>query len=146
AKNLVEQLYQWGYLSSAELATQIGVHRSTVVRFAQHLGFAGYPELQTSVRKWYLKEVSTTGDLVMTDARSVDASKSQAVYQRELENLQRSYTHLDVEALNATVMGIANGRKVLVFGRRFSFPIALHISLVLKTMRDRVDAAPGLGG
>lgn len=146
AAHLTEHLDRWGYLSSNELAQQLSVHRSTVVRFAQHVGFSGYPELQDAARVAYLKSVSAPSDLVLTDRGEGDTETVQAVYQRELHNLQRSYTHLDLEVLDRTARGLATARRVLLFGRRFSYPIALHMSLVLRTMRDRVDAAPAPGG
>jgi len=149
AAHLVEHLERWGYLSSSELADELDVHRSTIVRFAQHLGFAGYPELQQEAREAYVRTVSASRDLVLTDVGAVGeagTSMVHAVYERELQNLRRSYTHLDLDALDATARGVAQARRVLVFGRRFSFPIALHLSLVLRTMRERVDASPAPGG
>lgn len=146
AAHLVEHLERWGYLSSSELAAQLGVHRSTVVRFAQHVGFAGYPEMQAAVRDAYVQAVSGSHDLVLTGSDGEGSSTVQAVYQRELQNLQRSYAHLDVAALEATVERLATARRVVAMGRRFSYPIALHVSLVLRTMREGVDAAPGAGG
>jgi DNA-binding MurR/RpiR family transcriptional regulator len=146
AAHLVEHLEPWGYLSSSELAAQLGVHRSTVVRFAQHIGFAGFPELQESVREAYVQAVSASSDLVLIDPGEEGSPAVQAVYQRELHNLHRSYTHLDVDALDATARAVAGARRVLTFGRRFSYPIALHISLVLRTMREQVDSAPAPGG
>lgn len=148
AAHLIEHLDRWGYLSSSELAAQLSVHRSTVVRFAQHVGFAGYPELQEAARDAYVATVSAPRDLVLTDdGDEVEAAAAvQKVYQRELHNLQRTYTHLDLDALDVTARGIAGARRVLLFGRRFSYPIALHLSLVLRTMREQVDAAPTSGG
>jgi len=93
-----------------------------------------------------MKSVSAPADLVLTDRGEGDTETVQVVYQRELHNLQRSYEHLDLDALDRTARGLASARRVLLFGRRFSYPIALHMSLVLRTMRDRVDAAPAPGG
>src|SRR5690606_30641339 len=93
-----------------------------------------------------MKSVSAPGDLVLTDRGEGDTETVQVVYQRELHNLQRSYEHLDLDALDRTARGLAKARRVLLFGRRFSYPIALHMSLVLRTMRDRVEAAPAAGG
>lgn len=45
AAHMLEHLDRWGYLSSTEVASELGVHRSTIVRFAQHVGFQGYPEV-----------------------------------------------------------------------------------------------------
>lgn len=147
AAHLVEHLEQWGYQSSSQLATTLGVHRSTIVRFAQHVGYAGFPELQQSARQAYLESVSTQRDLFLSDVGPGDTRTTvQAVYQKELQNMQRSYAHLDVTALDVTARAIASARRVVLFGRRFSFPIALHISLILRTVREHVDTAPSPGG
>ncbi|MFA5551462.1 MAG: MurR/RpiR family transcriptional regulator [Trueperaceae bacterium] len=146
AGHLVEHVERWGYLSSTELAKDLGVHRSTVVRFAQTLGYKGYPELQEAARLAYLREVANPNQLVLSPGGDGELGKVQAVFDRELENLQRTYSHLDVAALEETAARIAAARRVLVFGRRFSHPLALHLALILRTMRERVESAPAAGG
>jgi|GEM_PF-1873718 len=146
AAHMVEHLDRWAYASSSQLADEVGVHRSTVVRFAQKIGFEGYPELQESARAAYLQSVGAHADLVLTEPGQDGDFTLQDLYQRELSNLQRSYTSLDVATLEATARRIAEARRVLVFGRRFSYPLALHIALVLRTMRELVDCAPAPGG
>ena len=39
------------YMTASRLSKAVGVSESTVVRFAMEMGFAGYPELQTAIRK-----------------------------------------------------------------------------------------------
>ena len=146
AAHMVEHLDRWGYASSSQLADEVGVHRSTIVRFAQKIGFEGYPELQESARAAYLQTVGAHADLVLTEPVHGEDLTLQDLYQRELLNLQRSYSGLDVPTLEATARRMAEARRVLVFGRRFSYPLALHISLVLRTMRDLVECAPAPGG
>ncbi len=48
ARYIIDHLEEVGYLSAEELGRKGSTSSSTVVRFAQSLGFAGYPELQTS--------------------------------------------------------------------------------------------------
>src|SRR5690606_24841162 len=124
----------------------IGVHRSTVVRFAQKIGFEGFPELQESARAAYLQSVGATVDLVLTEPGRGEDLTLQDLYHRETQNLKQSYTSLDLVALEETARKMAEARRVLIFGRRFSYPLALHISLVLRTMREFVDCAPSPGG
>ena len=146
AGHLVEHLERWGYLSSTELARDLAVHRSTVVRFAQTLGYKGYPELQEAARAAYLREVVAPNQLVLNAGGDEELGKVQAVFDRELENLQRTYNNLDLSVLEETAASIATARRVLVFGRRFSHPLALHLALILRTMRERVESAPSAGG
>ncbi len=146
AAHMVEHLEQWGYQSSSELAASLGLHRSTIVRFAQHVGYTGFPELQASARAAYLEAVSAPRGLVLSTVGRSDAGGTvQSVYQKEVENMQRSYAHLDLESLDVTAKAIASARRVVLFGRRFSFPLALHLSLILRTIRSQVDVAPSPG-
>ncbi len=146
AAHLVEHLDTWAYASSSQIAQVVGVHRSTIVRFAQKLGFEGYPELQEAARTAYVQSVGSPVDLVLTETGEEDDPTLQSVYEREMHNLQWSYSRLDVPTLEATARRLATARRVLLFGRRFSYPLALHMSLVLRTMREWVDCAPSPGG
>ncbi len=50
ARYIVDHLEETGYLSAEELARMGNTSSSTVVRFAQSLGFSGYPDLQRAAR------------------------------------------------------------------------------------------------
>jgi DNA-binding MurR/RpiR family transcriptional regulator len=50
ARYIVDHLEETGYLSAEELARKGNTSSSTVVRFAQSLGFSGYPDLQKAAR------------------------------------------------------------------------------------------------
>lgn len=50
ARYIIDHLDEIGYLSAEELARKGNTSSSTVVRFAQSLGFTGYPELQKAAR------------------------------------------------------------------------------------------------
>ena len=53
ARYIIDHLEEVGYLSAEELGQKGNTSSSTVVRFAQSLGFAGYPELQKAARDEY---------------------------------------------------------------------------------------------
>lgn len=146
ATDLVEHPDQWGYLPSTQLADRLQVHRSTIVRFAQRAGFAGFHELQAAARAAYLSSVSSSPALVLTDAPAGEGALISDIFQRELANLQETYRNLSVPALESTASGLASARRVMVYGRRFSHPIALYLSLALRSMRPGVELAPEPGG
>src|SRR4030042_2700879 len=50
ARYIIDHLEEVGYLSAEELGQKGSTSSSTVVRFAQSLGFAGYPEFQKAAR------------------------------------------------------------------------------------------------
>jgi DNA-binding MurR/RpiR family transcriptional regulator len=78
ARYIIDHLEEVGYLSAEELGRKGSTSSSTVVRFAQSLGFAGYPELQRAARDEYrlgatvvvitdnsLSELADRGDLTL---------------------------------------------------------------------------------
>lgn len=146
AADLIEHADRWAFLSSTQLARHLGLHRSTVIRFAQRAGYAGYPELQASVRSAYLNSVSGAPELVLDNGQGEGAALVSGIFQRELENLRQTYRNLPSETLHLAADGIGCARRVLVFGRRFSYPIALYLSRALRVMRPSVELAPEPGG
>ena len=146
AGHLVEHPEKWGFASSSKLAAELGVHRSSLVRFAQRLGFSGYPELQVAVGEAFLESRSHGRNLELTASGAGRDGTLTDLFQRELQNLHQTYENLSLPVLEETAHGIVAARRVLVFGRRFSYPIALHVALSLRTMRDQVRLAPEPGG
>lgn len=59
ARYIIDHLDEIGYLSAEELAKKGNTSSSTVVRFAQSLGFSGYPELQKAARDEHRLGAST---------------------------------------------------------------------------------------
>src|SRR5690606_37449045 len=124
----------------------LGVHRSTIVRFAQNIGYSGFPQLRETVRNAYLQSVATPLDLTSSAPGPDFNDLIHSVYERELQNLRQTYTHLHGATLEQAAREVASARKVLVFGRRFSFTIATHTSLLLRSLRPGVRLAPDPGG
>jgi len=141
-----EHLELWAYESAAQLAARFGVHRSSIVRLAQKLGLSGFPELQTAARNALLKSFSPSPELSFKRSFNTQADFVEGIYHRELMNLRQTYESLDINELDATARALARAERVVFLGRRFSYPIALYLSLALKTMRDGVRLAPEPGG
>ncbi|MFH1152746.1 MAG: MurR/RpiR family transcriptional regulator [Pseudomonadota bacterium] len=146
AAHLGEHVELWAFESAAQLSGRLGVHRSSVVRLAQKLGMSGFPELQEKVRTDLLKSFSPALDQAVTDQANASDGMVERIYQRELMNLRQTYEGLNVAELEVTAREMAAADRIVVFGRRFSYPIALHLSLVLNTMRPGIRLAPEPGG
>lgn len=146
AAHLVKHPEVWGFSATTVLADTLGVHRSTIVRFAQSIGYSGFPELREAVRTAYLQSVASPLDLTSAAPGPEYNDLIHSVYERELQNLKQTYEHLDGATLELTARELASARKVLVFGRRFSFTIATHTSLLLGSLRSGVRLAPDPGG
>src|SRR6056297_675394 len=58
ASELLNNFEQSVLLNAKELSERIGVSSATVIRFAQNLGYDGYPALARDLRKLYFQENS----------------------------------------------------------------------------------------
>lgn len=146
ADHLVKRMEPWAFESAQKIAEKNGVHRSTIVRFARNLGFQGFPELQETIRETLLKSFSPHVELdIPFSADSPENATLSSVYTHESNNLRKSYEQIDLKALKHTALGLSQAKRVLFFGRRMSYPIALHLSMALRTMRSGVRLAPGAG-
>ncbi|MEA2531865.1 MAG: hypothetical protein QOG89_3509 [Thermomicrobiales bacterium] len=87
------------FASASELARREGVSTATIVRFAQALGFDGYPDFQQSVRHTYLQTLRPLTALEDRSPSNRNAFEAQ-VYQ-DLDNLNRALhvLHTDLEIL-----------------------------------------------
>ena len=50
AKYITEHYEKAAFMTAAKLGAAVGVSESTVVRFADEMGFDGYPEMQKALR------------------------------------------------------------------------------------------------
>jgi DNA-binding MurR/RpiR family transcriptional regulator len=136
----------WAFGSTSELARGLQVHRSTIVRFAQSLGYRGFSDLQDAVRRFILQPLDLSPEALFDDLGGEESEVVKRVYDHEVRNLAQTYSSLDLDVLRDTAVALANARRVVVFGRRFSYPIALHLSMALSLLREGVGIVPAPGG
>lgn len=146
ARHLVANPEEWSFSGTGDLSDSLKVHRSTMSRFAQRLGYAGFPALREAVRAEYIETIVSPFSL-STKAPSAEFDDLvHKVYLSETQNLQRTYSKLDGHTLERAAHDVAEAKRVLVFGRRFSFTIAMHTSLLIRSLRPGVMLAPDPGG
>lgn len=146
ARHLTMHADQWGFARTSVLADSLGVHRSTMGRFAQRLGYSGLPELREAVRAEYLKTVTRPMGIARLMPDSQFSELVHTVYSSEMQNLRQTYARIDGQTLERTAHELARAKRVIVFGRRFSYTIAMHTSLLLRSLRPGVILVPDPGG
>ena len=68
------------YMTAAKLGAPVGVSESTVVRFANELGFAGYPELQHSLQEMIRSKLTTIQRIEINTIFNDHCCKSRLAY------------------------------------------------------------------
>jgi len=137
----------------AEVAQRAKVQPSAIVRFARALGYAGFTEMQQIFRSRLVASVAPSYREriagLRRDGRFRDTRKPRAVLGRfasegmvSLEVLQDSTQDKDLTRA-VTVLGAAH--TIFVLGLGGSFPVAAHLTYVLRKLGRRVVLLDGLG-
>ncbi len=138
--------------TAASIADAAGVQPSTLVRFAQHLGFDGFTSLQSVFRE-RLRERNSSYEERLNALRA-DVGGNGANH-RILEGfLTASGTSLDLMArsldeaqLDRAIAALAGAETVYIMARRRSYPVASYMAYALGKLGVRnqlVESAAGL--
>jgi len=107
---------QVAFLSAAELAQRMEVSEATVVRFAQSLGFSGFPELRQHLQELFVARVDHAAELrKRLSELSPEADPLEQVIRMEIEYLSDALRTVSREAFNEAVRLICAGRRLFVY-------------------------------
>lgn len=137
-----------------DLAAQAGVQPSTLVRFAQTLGYSGFSDLQAVFRaharqRWpdYRERLET-----LASGEQAHGADPVSLLHGFVHAAQVSLDHLeqtvDRQALERAVQLLSEARSISLVGNRRVYPVALYLAYALRKLGIRcelIDNAGGLG-
>jgi DNA-binding MurR/RpiR family transcriptional regulator len=101
------------FSSASELAGQMGVNAATVVRFAQALGFKGWPEFQLHFRHRYLGTLLPSDVMADQALRVGTAPAAEEALRRDIHNLEAALSSVDFGEVERVAETIAGARRTL---------------------------------
>ncbi|WP_281690586.1 MurR/RpiR family transcriptional regulator [Pseudonocardia thermophila] len=132
------------YAPVSEVAELAGTTPSTVVRYAQALGYRGWSALQQEVRAHYLAGLSTD----QTRAEHTPAGATAPVHdavRRDIANLNLALELVDPDVVDAAAATMANARTTLVVASG-SFAAPAHVLTHLACVMGLPFQFEGRGG
>lgn len=131
ASYLKENYEKAAFLTAAEIAKEVGVSESTVVRFATSLGFAGFPQLHKALGDLLKTHFKTSKKIDILKEKSTRTDLIKAVLTSDIEKLQDTMEGMDMKALDIAVEDILQAETVYIIGLRNCAPLAeiLHFYL-----------------
>ncbi|MDR3310097.1 MAG: MurR/RpiR family transcriptional regulator [Oscillospiraceae bacterium] len=142
---IIEEYDKAAFITAGRLADVSGVSESTVVRFAQELGYRGYPEMRgalqsvvrgklTSLQRIHIaREILESGDI------------PGKVLQSDIEQIRETLADLNAADFDAVVSKIAGAKNIYIIGRRSSGALAhfmgFYFSLLLPNVRVVSEAS-----
>ncbi len=138
ASYIQEHYDQAVFMTAAKLGEELEISESTVVRFAAGIGFAGYPEFQKALAECVKDMLNTVQRMDEMYGRRSQSELITTVLNADIEKIQHTIEHLDVQAFDAAVETILNAKTVYIMGLRSNEPLAAFLHFYLNIIRENV--------
>jgi DNA-binding MurR/RpiR family transcriptional regulator len=139
AQYILKNYDKVAFMTACKLGDNVGVSESTVVRFANALGYSGYPKLQDALQELIKNKLTTVQRLEMTDdVYSDDRTILNKVLKSDINNIKDTLDGIDENAFKDAANQILKARKIYILGMRSSFTIAQYLGFYLGIILDSV--------
>lgn len=118
ANYILEHYEKAVYLTAAKLGTIVGVSESTVVRFANELGYDGYPKFQDALEELVKSKLTAMQRLEVTTDRIDTNHILKSVLQTDEEKIRYTLEHIDEDIFNTAVDKILKAKTIYILGVR----------------------------
>lgn len=126
------------FMTAAKLGESVGVSESTVVRFANALGFDGYPELQKSLQELIKTKLTTVQRVEMSKEYSSDFETLKKVLKSDIENIKGTLDDIDPLSFEDAINKIIAAKKIYIVGLRSSATLGEYLAFYLNFILDNV--------
>jgi DNA-binding MurR/RpiR family transcriptional regulator len=137
AEYIVDHPDRVAFSTVDQMAGQLGINPSTIVRFTYRLGLKGFPDLQERTRQLVRGQLSAASEIVNENSVLVhlEGTAFGTSLGQDLQNLRRTISAIKVEDLQRASDMIAAARQVFVLGSFNAYSVAFFLGLALDRIR-----------
>lgn len=126
------------FLTADKLGKVVGVSESTVVRFAMHLGYRGYPEFQKALEELVRNKLNSIQRMEVTYGRISQSKILETVLRSDAEKIKWTLEQIDQNAFELALDIILEAENIYVIGIRSCAPLASFLAFYFNLMFDNV--------
>lgn len=132
ARYTMENYQKVAFMTASKLGETVGVSESTVVRFANALGFSGYPKFQDSLQELIKTKLTTVERVEMSNRDFTSNSQIlENVLKTDIDNIKETLDTLDQEVNENSINLLLSAKKVYIMGLRSSIYVAKYLGYYL---------------
>ena len=117
------------YMTASKLGAVVCVSESTVVRFANELGFAGYPELQRSLQEFIRTKLTSVQRIEIASDRIADGNVLDKILTSDIDKIRATMERIDRAAFERAVETIIGANHIYISGMRSAALLSGFLSL-----------------
>lgn len=136
---ILENYDKAAFMTAAALGEAITISESTVVRFANRLGYEGYRELQSELQELIKTKLTTIQRLSLAEKEYTDNSNNVVkIMERDMDNIKKTISDLDEDTFYKGVDLVLNAKTKYIVGLRSSSFLAGYLGFYLNYILDDV--------
>ncbi len=139
AEYLLNHSDKAAFFTAANLGKVVGVSESTVVRFANFLGYDGYPALQRDLQN-RIKNKLTTVNRLKKSIRSVNGGENilYEVLRNDMENINKTMNDISLESFDKFIEEMLKANSIYIVGLRTAASLAYFMGFTLNLLLKNV--------
>ncbi len=126
------------YMTAAQMGLEVGVSESTVVRYAMHLGYDGYPEFQKDLQQRMRSELTAVQRIEVANQRFVEGDLLKNVLASDMDKIKKTLESVDSEQFYRAVERIVNADSIFIIGVRSCAPLASFLYFYFRILFEKV--------
>ena len=138
AQYILKNYDKVAFMTAGKLGETVGVSESTVVRFANALGYSGYPKLQDALQEVIKNKLTTVQRVDMVKEFNDDSAILKKIVKSDMDNIKDTLEEIDEKAFEEAANRILKAKRIYIVGMRSSFTIAQYLGFYLGIILDSV--------
>lgn len=126
------------FLTAAKLGKTVGVSESTVVRFANELGYDGYPKLQIALEELVRTKLTSIQRMEVTSDRIDKQHILKSVLQSDYNKIKNTLEDIDEETFDKAIDMILSAKNIYILGVRSCASLASFLGFYFNLIFDNV--------
>lgn len=126
------------YMTASKLGRFVGVSESTVVRFANELGYDGYSDFQKAVQELVRAKLTPNQRIEITKQRIGHGDILENVCESDINKIRNTFDKLDRNSFFDSCDAILGAKRIYIMGARSTEPLAMVLKYNLSLIFDNV--------
>lgn len=138
AEYILKNYDKAAFMTASKLGISVGVSESTVVRFANELGFSGYPKLQKALQELIKNKLTTVQRLELSNDYISEGYALKGVLKADIENIRSTLEKINYNTFEDVINKIFEAKRIYIIGLRSSTALAEFLGFYLNIILQNV--------
>lgn len=124
AEYIIKHYDKAAFMTASKLGAEVGISESTVVRFANALGFEGYPELQSALGEIVKTKLTSLQRMEIAYDKMANEDILSKVINSDISKMRSTLESIDKKAFDRAVEKLLSAKKIYILGVRSASAIS----------------------